>query len=95
MQDESDADRVARAKKFNPYIEDIFGKSGAADCEALISIFEPQFREKSDDIEFVKSMLRRLRRAKCDESELLQKLLKSYMNWILPRKQRLTWQEGL
>ena len=51
-------------------IEDIFGKSGAADCEALVNIFTPQFAEKGADAEFVKNMLRRLRRAKCDESEL-------------------------
>jgi len=72
VEDESDADRVERAKKSIPFIEDIFGKSGAADCEALISIFEPQYREKSDDIDFVKSMLRRLRRAKCEESPLVE-----------------------
>jgi tetratricopeptide (TPR) repeat protein len=66
----SDEQRISNAKEVAPYVEDIFGKSGAADCEALISIFEPQFREKGDDIEFVKSMLRRLRRAKCDESPL-------------------------
>ena len=43
---------------------------GAADCEALISIYSPQFQEKNDDIEFIKLMLRRLRTADCDESEL-------------------------
>lgn len=52
------------------YIDDIFGTSGAADCEALISIFTPQYAENKDDIEFIKSMLRRLGNAKCDESQL-------------------------
>ncbi|MDD4108788.1 MAG: hypothetical protein PHH93_08725, partial [Prolixibacteraceae bacterium] len=55
------------------YIEDIFGASGAADCEALINIFTPQFEEKSTDIEFIKGMLRRLGRANCDESELFSR----------------------
>jgi tetratricopeptide (TPR) repeat protein len=68
--DNSDADRVARAKEIQPYIEDIFGKSGAADCETLVNIFTPQFKEKSGDIDFIKNMLTRLRRAKCDQSEL-------------------------
>lgn len=53
-----------------PYIEEIFGKSGAADCEALISIYTPQYNDNKDDADFIKSMLRRLGRARCTESEL-------------------------
>jgi tetratricopeptide (TPR) repeat protein len=52
------------------YVEEIFGQSGAADCEALVSIFAPQFENNRNDAEFVKNMLRRLRNAKCDESPL-------------------------
>lgn len=70
IQANADAELVARAKEVQPYIEDIFGKSGAADCETLISIFQPQFKEKGNDIDFLKSMLTRLRKAKCDQSEL-------------------------
>lgn len=51
-------------------IEQIFGTSGAADCEALIRIYTPQFAEKSGDLEFLKTMLRRLSRANCDDSPL-------------------------
>ncbi len=51
-------------------VETIFGTSGAADCESLIRIYTPQFAEKSGDLEFLKSMLRRLSRAKCDDSPL-------------------------
>ncbi|MDX8338245.1 tetratricopeptide repeat protein [Draconibacterium sp. IB214405] len=53
-----------------PYIENIFGKSGAADCEALVNIYAPQYQENSSDAEWIKSMLRRLGRAKCTETEL-------------------------
>ncbi|HYQ58082.1 MAG TPA: tetratricopeptide repeat protein [Draconibacterium sp.] len=53
-----------------PYIEERFGKSGAADCEALISIYSPQYQENIDDAEFIKEILRRLGTAKCTESEL-------------------------
>lgn len=56
--------------KVIPYIETIFGKSGAADCEALVGIYSQEFQEKKDDVDFIKSMLRRLGRAKCTESEL-------------------------
>jgi tetratricopeptide (TPR) repeat protein len=52
------------------YVDDVFTVSGAADCEALISIYTPQFEEKGDDKEFIKGMLRKLRRARCDESDL-------------------------
>jgi tetratricopeptide (TPR) repeat protein len=53
-----------------PFIETTFGKSGAADCEALINIYGPQYEENKDDSDFIKSMLRRLGRARCTESEL-------------------------
>lgn len=55
-----------------PYIEEIFGKSGAADCEALVNIFTPEFEKNGNDADFVKSMLRRLARAKCTDSDLFE-----------------------
>ena len=70
---DTDKDRVKNAVEIQPYIENLFSTSGAADCEALISIFTPQFEENIGDAEFIKSMLRRLRKAKCDESELAEK----------------------
>lgn len=54
-------------------IESIFGASGAADCEALTSIYTAQYDQKKDDIEFLKTMLRRLARAGCDNSDLFFK----------------------
>jgi tetratricopeptide (TPR) repeat protein len=53
-----------------PYVEDIFGKSGAADCEVLIKIYSGEYDENKDDIDYIKSMLRRLGRAGCTESDL-------------------------
>ncbi len=70
---DADKDRVKNALEIQPYIENLFSTSGAADCDALISIFTPQFEENIGDAEFIKSMLRRLRKAKCDESELAEK----------------------
>jgi tetratricopeptide (TPR) repeat protein len=66
-------EKVASAKEIQTYIESLFSTSGAADCDALVNIFTPQFEAKNSDIEFIKSMLRRLRQAKCDESELVEK----------------------
>ena len=51
-------------------IERFFGSSGAADCDALVNIYTPQFDSNSGDAEFIKSMLRKLNRAGCDESDL-------------------------
>ena len=73
LENETDADKLERVNRVQAAIEDIFGKSGAADCEALISIYTPQFEENIADVEFVKIMLRKLRRAKCDDSELYEK----------------------
>ncbi len=53
-----------------PYIEEIFGKSGAADCEVLVKIFSAEFEENSNDVDYIKTMLRRLGRANCTESDL-------------------------
>jgi tetratricopeptide (TPR) repeat protein len=70
ISENADADHVARIKEIQPHIERIFGTSGAADCEALVNIYRPQFQEKGNDIEFIKTMLLKLGRANCDESEL-------------------------
>jgi tetratricopeptide (TPR) repeat protein len=71
---DADAKKVEQTQDvILPYIDDIFGKSGAADCEALVSIYTPQFEDKQDDIEFIAEMLRKLRRARCDESELFDR----------------------
>lgn len=65
-----DAELVKDAQDVKQYVEDIFGTSGAADCEALVNIFTPQFNENSNDIEFIKNMLRRLGKANCEETAL-------------------------
>lgn len=67
---DTEDERRENALKVQPIIEEIFGSSGAADCEALVNIFTPQFEANKDDADFVKNMLRRLRNAKCDESQL-------------------------
>jgi tetratricopeptide (TPR) repeat protein len=77
---ETDADKLETANKVQNFIEDIFGKSGAADCEALVNIFTPQFEDNIDDVEFIKTILRRLRRAKCDDSDLYEKATERLYN---------------
>jgi tetratricopeptide (TPR) repeat protein len=66
----TDEETIKNVNDVQAYIEDIFGTSGAADCEALISIFTPQYQENINDVDFIKNMLRRLGGAKCEESPL-------------------------
>lgn len=71
MLEKSESDELTKdITDVQAYIEDIFGKSGAADCEALVNIFTPQYEQNKNDIDFIKSMLRRLGSAKCDETPL-------------------------
>jgi tetratricopeptide (TPR) repeat protein len=70
IENDKDPEQVKKAKDVQVYIEDIFGKSGAADCDALVNIFTPQFKENAHDVETIKSILRRLRKAGCDGSDL-------------------------
>ncbi len=51
-------------------VETIFAESGAADCEALINIFTPKYKESPDDIDLLKSITSLLDRTGCNESEL-------------------------
>ncbi|MGQ8335962.1 tetratricopeptide repeat protein [Sunxiuqinia sp. A32] len=70
LQEESDSDKFNTAKE---WVDKAFQTSGAADCEALISLYEPQFEEISKDIDLLKKMLRILDRQDCTESELFAK----------------------
>jgi len=53
--------------------DQIFQSSGAADCEALISIYEPKFDQIASNLEDLKKMIRMLDRQKCDASPLFAK----------------------
>ncbi len=68
--EETDKERLKNAVEVQAFVEEIFGSSGAADCEALVNIFAPQFEDNKNDADFVKNMLRRLRAANCDETDL-------------------------
>lgn len=54
-------------------IDQIFQTSGAADCDALISIYTPKFDQIATNIEDLKKMLRMLDRQDCDASPLFAK----------------------
>lgn len=54
-------------------VDQVFQASGAADCEALISIYTPKFDQISTNIEDLKKMIRMLDRQGCDASPLYGK----------------------
>ncbi|MDR2910215.1 MAG: tetratricopeptide repeat protein [Bacteroidales bacterium] len=70
ISENTDAGQVSAMKEIQPLIETVFDSSGAANCDILLNIYAPQYKEKSNDVEFLKTVLLRLRRANCDESDL-------------------------
>jgi len=54
-------------------IDQVFQASGAADCEALISIYTPKFDQIASNIDDLKKMIRMLDRQNCSESPLFAK----------------------
>jgi tetratricopeptide (TPR) repeat protein len=70
LNDSEDEEITRQAREIKNQIDDIYGSSGAADCASLINIFYQQLDDRSSDVEFIKNMLRLLRKANCDENEL-------------------------
>lgn len=54
-------------------VDETFQTSGAADCEALLALYEPRFAEISKDVASLKNMLRVLSTQNCTDSELFAK----------------------
>lgn len=51
-------------------IESYFSTSGAANCDALISLYGPKFSALKDDIEWLNKITKQIRRAGCTDSNL-------------------------
>ncbi len=62
--------RKERARMALTNVEAIFANSGAADCEALISIFTPKLNATPEDLELLKKITGLLTDQKCGDSEL-------------------------
>lgn len=64
-------------------IENLFARSGAADCNTLDKIFSPQLEEHKDDLDWLKRVSRLLARELCEDMELLYKV-SEYLHQIEP-----------
>lgn len=51
-------------------VNKVFETSGAADCDALIALYEPKFKELAADLDALKKVLRMLDKQDCTDSEL-------------------------
>ncbi|MDP2335017.1 MAG: hypothetical protein Q8N05_00930 [Bacteroidota bacterium] len=61
-------------------VDQLFQASGAADCDALISIYEPKFDQVAANIDDLKKMIRLLDRQNCDASPLFAKASEKLYN---------------
>ncbi|TLX77436.1 tetratricopeptide repeat protein [Labilibacter sediminis] len=52
-------------------VEELFAKSGAADCETIEQIFAPQLAENKDNLDWLKLVNKLLARANCEDAQLL------------------------
>lgn len=59
-----------RIKKYQAALEDLFSKSGAADCETLVSIYLPKFEANKENVDFLKQVLKILNKIGCTENDL-------------------------
>ncbi|WP_321288065.1 tetratricopeptide repeat protein [uncultured Sunxiuqinia sp.] len=67
LKTEPESEKYLTAKDL---VDRLFQTSGAADCEALISLYEPQYDEIIQNVDDLKKMLRILDRRDCTDSEL-------------------------
>ncbi|MCK5823016.1 MAG: hypothetical protein KAG95_03370, partial [Bacteroidales bacterium] len=52
--------------------EGLFSDSGAADCDALISLFTPKFNETPEDIDLLKKITKLLDKTECTDCKLFE-----------------------
>jgi tetratricopeptide (TPR) repeat protein len=61
-------------------LEEIFSKSEAPDCEALVSLFTPKFEESPTDVELLKKITMLLDRYECNDADLFVKASENLYN---------------
>lgn len=72
-QQKNDKDDLEKIATSYDNVEALFSESGAANCEALISIFGPKFDENKADLDWLKKVTALLNKTDCNDSELFAK----------------------
>jgi tetratricopeptide (TPR) repeat protein len=67
---EANEDKKAKIVEAAKTVEELFVNSGAADCEAIISLFTPKVAAAPDDVELAKKVVYLLDRGKSDDCKL-------------------------
>lgn len=61
---------IQYAEQVKAFLNQQFAVSGAADCDALQSMYASKIEENKNDIEFLKATISLLRRSRCQESDV-------------------------
>ena len=67
QQDQKKKDRI---KLYQEALENLFAKSGAADCKTLVSIYSPKFEANKGNVDFLKQILKILDKIGCTDDNL-------------------------
>ncbi|MGF7139940.1 hypothetical protein [Roseimarinus sediminis] len=71
-------DQKAKAEQAIPLIESIIESSGALNCDAMVDLYEPKFKENPNDVEQIKKMLRMFTKNDCDNQLMVKMSEKLY-----------------
>ncbi|MBE9466938.1 MAG: hypothetical protein IMY72_01300 [Bacteroidetes bacterium] len=72
IKNEKKPKKIEKAKTIMSNCEGLFSDSGAADCEALISLFTPIFNESPEDVDLLKKITKLLNKTECVNCKLFQ-----------------------
>jgi tetratricopeptide (TPR) repeat protein len=73
LKKETKAKKIQKIEDGIKNLEEIFSKSKAPDCDALIALFTPKFEAAPEDIELLKKITMLLDRYECTDSDLFVK----------------------
>jgi tetratricopeptide (TPR) repeat protein len=65
-------DSEDKANQAIPLCEQILEGSGAMDCETMLKLYKPKFKENPNDIEFIKKALRAFNKADCENTLIVE-----------------------
>ncbi len=83
LKEMGDDPKAERLRDLGNKIEEMFVNSGAADCEAIVSIFTPKFKQHPDDVELltkIAKLIEKTRSQDCLTTDLYAKVSEALYN---------------